>query len=869
MRPLPAAMKESCLTPVYTTDAFEVRPAQRRVLLHGAPVALGARAFDLLVVLIERRERVVRKDELLALVWPGLFVEENNLTVQIAALRKALGHDMIATVSGQGYRFAALLVDHAGLESDFARLQPAKRHNLPAERSSFIGREPLIEATRQILATHRLATLTGTGGVGKTRTALQVAARELPRFVDGVFFVDLARVSGAPFVAQAVAVACGLAAIDRPADGMSPTHSSLVRALAPRICLLVMDNCEHVLGASAELIDLLLSQCAGLSVLATSREVLALEGEQVLSVPPLALPLADRPEELTDAVLLFDERARAAHAAFTLGGENFRAVVDICRHVDGIPLAIEFAAARAAHLSPQELAERLDGRLDLLGGGRRRLSRQQTLVATLDWSHDLLSDREQTLFRRLAVFPDAFTMRALEAMCGAPPEGEDVLALMASLVAKSLVTMCPDDADDTRYRLLEVVRLYALDKLDAAGEAAAWRARHRDAWLAWLEAMPLESLTIDVACIAGVGREIHHLHSAAQACIAGDQPELLARLTCRLLGFHLTGQGYGNSVQMLERALEHPKLSSAQRVACHTGLAGIHLIANDVVAGLAECDRAMQLAADGVDEFGVAALVLRGFARSIQAYAPQENASLRDAARADARLAVERATTLSPGWAAFCQAWATDVELILGDYKAGAAQAEAAERNCREAVRRSPTARLWILGSVLTKLAVSLHLRGEAEPAVRAAERALAEFVSYRAHPAMADGWKTELAIVFLAGGQRALALDLLREGALRMRRNGVDQAPNQFLIVAAVVAYLGGQVARSARLFGAARSAGGADRIVMSFRTPTSMGLYQHYLPLVREGTGALDGRRLREEGRTMTIDEAFAYAMQTATPR
>ena len=858
-------MEESCLTLVYATEAFEVRPAQRRVLLHGAAVALGARAFDLLVVLIERRERVVRKDELMALVWPGLVVEENNLTVHIAALRKALGHDTIATVSGQGYRFAATLVDRAGPGPDFAPLIPVKRHNLPAERSSFIGRGPQIDATRQILATHRLATLTGMGGVGKTRIALQVAAQELPRFADGVFFVDLAPVSGAPFVAQAVAAACGLSASDRPADGMRPVHSSLLRALAPRICLLVMDNCEHVLDASAELIDLLLSHCAGLSVLATSREVLALEGEQVLSVPPLALPLADRPEELTDAVLLFAERARAAHAAFTLDGENLRAVTDICRRVDGIPLAIEFAAARAAHLSPQELAERLDGRLELLGGGRRRLGRQQTLVATLDWSHELLSEREQALFRRLAVFPDAFTMRALDALCGALPEGAGVLALMASLVAKSLVAMSPDDAGDTRFRLLEVVRLYALDKLDAAGETAAWRVRHRDAWLAWLEAMPLESLTIDVGCIAGVGREIHHLRSAAQACIAGDRPELLARLTCRLLGFHLTGQGYGNSVQMLERALEHPNLTNAQRVACHTGLAGIHLIANDVAAGLAEADRAVQLAADGVGGFEVAALALRGFARSIQAHAPQEKARLRDDARADARLAVERAATLAPGWAAFCQAWAADVELILGDYEAGAGHAEAAERSCREAVRRSPAARLWILGSVLTKLAVALHLRGETEPALRAAERALAEFVSHSAHPVMADGWKVELAVVFLAGGRRALALELLREGALHMRRNGVDQAPNQFLIVAAVVAHLCGEVARSARLFGAARSAGGADRIVMSFRTPTSMGLYQHYMPLVREAVGAQDGRRLRDEGRAMAIDEAFAYALQT----
>lgn len=856
------------MTTVYATRTFEVRPAQRRVLLQGAPIALGARAFDLLVTLIERRERVVSKDELMALVWPGPIVEENNLSVQISAVRKALGHETIATVPGQGYRFTAPLVESPVVHLAFAPPMPARRHNLPAERSSFVGRRQQIEATCRLLSTSRLATLTGMGGVGKTRIALQVAAHELARFPDGATFVDLAPVSGAPFVAQAVAAACGLGASDRPVDGLDPVHASLVRALAPRIGLLVMDNCEHVLDASAELIDLLLSKCAGLTVLATSREALALNGEQVLAVPPLALPLADRPEEQTDAMLLFVERARAAHAAFALDAPTQRAVADICRRVDGIPLAIEFAAARVAHMSAVELAQRLDGRLELLGGGRGRLGRQQTLAATLDWSHGLLSAREQALFQRLAVFPDAFTMRALEALCGTQDEGADVLELMASLVAKSLVTLSTDDVGDTRYRLLEVVRLYASEKLDDAGESAPWRARHRDASLAWLEATPLESLTIDVGCIAAVGREIHHLRAAAQACIATDEPALLARLTSRLLGFHLTGQGYGNTFQMIERALEHAELTSALRVACHTGLAGIHLIANDVAAGLAETERAVRLAGDSAGGFEVAALVLRGFARAIQSHTPAEDARMRDDARDDARLAVERAALLSPGWAAFCQAWAADVELILGDHEAGAAYAEAAERNCRETMSRVPTARPWMLGSVLTKLALSLHLRGAAEAAVRAAERALVEFAVAGAQPAMADGWKVELAVVFQAGGRRPLAHELLREGALRMRRNGVDQAPNQFLIVAAVVAHLSGESARSARLFAAARSAGGADRIVMSFRTPTSMGLYQHYLPLVREAFGAPDARRLRDEGRAMTIDEAFACALETPQP-
>ena len=263
---------------IYSSGGFEVRPAERRVVKDGGAVALGARAFDLLVALIDRRERVVGKDELMAAVWPGVAVEENNLTVQISAVRKALGADAIATVAGRGYRFALPL--H---ESEVAGRIASAPHNLPRERSSFIGREPQIAALQQLLAGRRLVTLTGIGGAGKTRLALKVAALELPRFRDGVFFVDLAPVSDPRFVVQTAAQACGVAAGDSPSRSPLSLTDRLVIALAPRQCLLVVDNCEHLLDACAELIDPLLARCPELVVLATSREALALDGEQVRS----------------------------------------------------------------------------------------------------------------------------------------------------------------------------------------------------------------------------------------------------------------------------------------------------------------------------------------------------------------------------------------------------------------------------------------------------------------------------------------------------------------------------------------------------------------------------------------------------------
>jgi non-specific serine/threonine protein kinase len=399
----------------------EVRPAERRVIARdGASAPLGARAFDLLLALIEHRGRVIGNDELLALVWPGVVVEENNLTAQISALRKLLGGDAIATLAGRGYRLVRAVTEVDAAASSpaaptTAALAPVQgdagasaaappRHNLPAERSSFVGREAEIARARMALAEHRLVTLTGIGGSGKTRLALRVASLESGVFADGVFFVDLAPVADPALVPQTLAAACGLMPGDSPAGAALSFTDRLVGVLAPQRCLLVVDNCEHLLDASAALVDRLLSGCARLSVLTTSREALGVEGEQGLPVPSLAVPAEGADPEVTDAMRLFADRARAVQPSFRLDGQSTAVVAEICRHLDGIPLAIEFAAARLSHLSAAQVAARLDDRFRLLTGGRRRVARQQTLAATLDWSHELLGAAEQALFRRLGVF---------------------------------------------------------------------------------------------------------------------------------------------------------------------------------------------------------------------------------------------------------------------------------------------------------------------------------------------------------------------------------------------------------------------------------------------------------------------------------
>ena len=353
----------------------------------------------------------------------------------------------------------------------------SSRHNLAAEVTGLIGRERDIADIKQLAGRARLLTLTGVGGIGKTRLALRVAAELLPGFADGAWLVELAPVADSGLVPRVVAAAVGVRDV-----GEQPQLAGLVTALASRRLLLVLDNCEHVIGACAGLVETLLRTCPALRVLATSREPVRVPGEVVWRVRPLALP-PDRlpdPERISqvESVALFVERAGARRPGFAVDAGNADAVAAICRCLGGLPLALELAAAQVEALSPQQIAERLDGALGLLTGGNRVLPRQETLRAALGWSHALLTDSERLLFRRLAVFAGAFAAGAAECVCGGPgaPPG-DVLSVLVSLVGKSLVEPRPG-GPQTRYVLLEPVRQYAREQLMAAGEMVTLERRH-------------------------------------------------------------------------------------------------------------------------------------------------------------------------------------------------------------------------------------------------------------------------------------------------------------------------------------------------------------------------------------------------------
>ena len=360
---------------------------------------------------------------------------------------------------------------HPDLVNEFPPLREpiaVVSQRLPVQLTSFVGRQAELTQVRQLLAENRLVTVTGAGGVGKTRLAVQIAAQLADAFGDGVWYVDLAPITDPAVVPIAAARAFGLP--DQP--GRS-TMDTLTRFVADRQLLVVLDNCEHLLDASAALVVALLEACPGLTLLATSREAIGVAGEVSWRVPSLSL--AD------EAIELFTDRARRVCPDFTLTDDNAAAVTEICRRLDGVPLAIELAAARLRALSLAEILDSLHDRFRLLtGGARTAVRRQQTLRASVDWSHALLTEPERVLFRRLAVFLGGFDLDAAQAVAGGRDvERFQVLDLLSLLVDKSLV-VAENTGGRTRYRLLETVRQYALEKLAESGEADAIRSRHRD-----------------------------------------------------------------------------------------------------------------------------------------------------------------------------------------------------------------------------------------------------------------------------------------------------------------------------------------------------------------------------------------------------
>jgi len=397
------------------------------------------------------------------------------LHAQVSALRKVLGADAISTVSGRDYQFTLPVTTGDGEANRASR----SKHNLPYQLTSFIGREQEIAQLEELVTANRLVTLTGAGGAGKTRLAIEVASRLIDAFADGVWLVELAALSDPRLVPQAVAKA--LEVKEQPAR---PVIETLSDYLASKKLLLVLDNVEHLLEACVHLVDEIVRRSPDITVLVTSRERLGMTGELTYRVPSLTVPRTSEtvtPETVSryEGVRLFVERAKLTRPDFDLTAENASCVASICARLDGMPLAIELAAPRLRSMSVEELSQRLDQRFALLtDGSRTALPRHRTLRSMLDWSHDLLTEREQAMLRRVAVFAGGWTLASAEQVCaGDGIDASDVCEQLTSLVDKSLA-VTDERAGATRYRMLETVRQYALDRLRESGEEAQWRGSH-------------------------------------------------------------------------------------------------------------------------------------------------------------------------------------------------------------------------------------------------------------------------------------------------------------------------------------------------------------------------------------------------------
>jgi predicted ATPase/DNA-binding winged helix-turn-helix (wHTH) protein len=479
-------VSEASANLVYACDQWEIDLGRRELRSRGIPVPLGGRAFEVVTVLVQSAAELVTKDHMMERVWPGVIVGEGTLHVHISAVRKALGQDraMLKTVSGRGYRLLGSWTPQqrqataAPVYSALTRTsETPPPNNFPPVIKRLIGRAAACQFVRDLVSAYRVVTLTGPGGIGKTSLAIKAVRYLLPDFEDGGWLVELASLSDPGLVPSTVASTLGL----KLSGEISA--ESVARAVGGKHLVLVLDNCEHVIDAVAHLAETLTRLCPRATIVATSREILRIDGESVYRVPPLEVPAPGQaaPDYIMQysAVELFVARTKALNAGFTPTAEDLASIATICRHLDGIPLAIEFAAARAAILSVQLVAAGLHDRFALLTAGRRTaLPRQRTLRATLDWSHDLLPETERQLLRRLAVFAAGFTIDAVTAvMKDTGFDASGVLDGIANLIAKSWVA--PDKSGgDARWTLLETIRAYALEKLVESGESDDAQRRH-------------------------------------------------------------------------------------------------------------------------------------------------------------------------------------------------------------------------------------------------------------------------------------------------------------------------------------------------------------------------------------------------------
>ncbi len=732
---------------------------------------------------------------------------------------------------------------------------PAPRHNLPAPLTSFVGREQEVAEVGRLLATTRLLTLIGTGGCGKTRLALEVARGSVAAYADGVWLVELAGLSDPGLVPRTVAGALGVRE-----DPDRPLIDVLTDALRSRRMLLVLDNCEHLLDACAHLAETLLSSCPDLRVLATSRESLGAGGELHRRVPSLSVPSETSPppvERLTEygSVRLFVERARFRQPALELTRGNAPAVLDICRRLEGIPLAIELAAARASALPPEQIAARLGNSLGLLtGGGRLTAPRHKTLRGVFDWSYELLGEAERGLFARLSVFAGGWDLSAAEAV-GAVGEREraEILDLLSHLVDKSLVLAEPGGSGTVRYRLLEPVRQYAREKLEERGEADDTSLRHATFFLALAEqAEPELTGHQQTEWLQRLETEHDNLRAALSWTLEHNEPELAARLAGALWRFWYTRGHVTEGRRWLERALSDPEAVWVSARAKALRGAGVLAYAQaDGEQAVSSLEESVTVYREIEDKQGLAG-ALGNLGVVVTVRGDYERAR----ALHEESLVLSRGIG-SRGGIALSVSNLGEVAYYQGDYEAAKAYWEEALHLGREARNLSFGVTLNNLGGVVTIL-------GDYERAAAVYEEAVALFRELGAKYGLAPSLQN-LARLRLWRRDYEQAATLLRESIGIARETG-DQATTAYCLERfAELAAAEERFDRAARLFGAADALREASGLPLSTADVASL---EPVLDAARAQLDESTWERVWTAGRDMPLEQAIEYALSSPEP-
>jgi len=725
-------------------------------------------------------------------------------------------------------------------------------HNLPEDPSSLIGREQDQAAVGALLAAHRVVTLVGVGGVGKTRLALAVARRAVIDFPGGVWLAELGAITDAGLAAGVVAASVGV--VVRPRQ---PVVESLVGAIGSSRVLVVLDNCEHLVQACAELVERLVGACSRLHVLVTSREPLGLPGEIAWQVAPLATPVdALAPfEQLAqvDSVRLFVERAHAAARSFSLTAANASAVAQVCQSLDGLPLALELAAARASVLSPQQLAARLDDRFKLLAHGSRTAPlRQQTLESAVAWSYDLLQSDDKRLFDRLSTFAGGFSLEAVEAVCGL--ESSNVLDSLARLVDQSLVVAGSDESGERRYNLLETLRAYARERLLQRGEQTLLRER----LTTWVLAQAEEA----GAALRGPGqaswlrwaeREHDNVRSALDWAMSSGDSDTALRLVGALWWSWLLHDRWSEAHEWLERALSMPGGEP------HTSLRARVLQGAGTTAGLrghyaqaqARIDACLAIARELDDDD----LLLAG--HSAQALLFQQRGES-GAAQSHVEAMLELAQRLDRPWyEARAAEFVASRALRSGDLSV------AADHLARALELARAAGDAWNVAMLLGQLGDVERMRGTHSRAAPLYHESIRLFQSLglREDPSRVHN----LGYVALAQRQSGRAAALFVEALRAFRRVGDQRGIADCLIGLGCVRAAERQPAEAARLFGAGDA---ALEAVGSVVWPSNRADYQHWERIARAAIGPQAWSEAWSLGRVPGVERIVDELLLDETP-